>query len=166
MSSAVLQTLYHDHHHWLVNWLHRRLHCVYEAQDLAQDTFVRIMGKPQLLTQLQQPRAWLTTVAHGLLIDQLRRRVLERAYIESLQHLPQALHPSPEEQHQLLDTLTRLDTMLEGLPEKARQALLLSRLEGLSYGAIAAELGVSLSSVEKYMAKALRHCLMFRLQHE
>jgi RNA polymerase sigma-70 factor (ECF subfamily) len=41
-------------------------------------------------------------------------------------------------------------------------AFLLSRLEGLSYPEIARQLGVCLSSVEKYMATAIRHCLALR----
>ena len=39
-------------------------------------------------------------------------------------------------------------------------AFLLSRLEGLSYKEIAERLAVSLSSVEKYMASAIRHCYL------
>lgn len=165
MSTAALHSLYDEHHLWLVSWLRRRLHCVHDAQDLAQDTFVRALGKPLALAQLQQPRAWLSTVAHGLMVDQLRRRSLEQAYLAALAHLPEAVHPSAEERHLLLDTLTRLDSMLDGLPAKVRQAFLLSRLEGLGYAEIARQLGVSLGSVEKYMATALRHCLQFRLQH-
>jgi RNA polymerase sigma-70 factor (ECF subfamily) len=52
--------------------------------------------------------------------------------------------------------------MLSGLNPKVRRAFLLSRLLGLSYPEIASQLEVSLSSVEKYMAKAYRHCLTMR----
>jgi DNA-directed RNA polymerase specialized sigma24 family protein len=48
--------------------------------------------------------------------------------------------------------------VLQGLPAKAREALLLRKLDGLSYRDIASRLAVSVSSVEKYVASALLAC--------
>jgi len=50
--------------------------------------------------------------------------------------------------------------MLDTLPAKPRSAFLLHRLEGWSYGEIAAELGVSSSMVKQYVARALAHCYL------
>ena len=36
---------------------------------------------------------------------------------------------------------------------------------GVTYSEIALKLGISVSSVKKYMAKAIEHCLLFRLEH-
>ena len=55
--------------------------------------------------------------------------------------------------------------MLDGLNVKAREAFLLSQLEGLTYADIASRLAVSVSSVKKYIAKATEHCLLFRLEN-
>ncbi|MDQ8023672.1 MAG: sigma-70 family RNA polymerase sigma factor [Moraxellaceae bacterium] len=158
-----IESLYSDHHGWLLGWLRRKLGCAHNAADLAQDTFVRVLGRPADLHGLREPRAWLTTIAQGLVIDQTRRRALERAYLDTLALLPEAEHPSPETQLQFIEALARIDAMLDGLNPRARTAFLLSRLEGLSYPEIAAQLQVSLSSVEKYMATAIRHCLALRL---
>jgi RNA polymerase sigma factor (sigma-70 family) len=154
-----IHALYSDHHQWLVGWLRRRLACLHQADDLAQDTFERVLGRPQALNGIREPRAWLTTIAHGLVVDHLRRQDLERAYLEAVAVLPAWEVPSPETQLLLLETLARIDAMLDGLNPKVRMAFLLSRLEDLSYPQIAVQLGVSLSSVEKYMAAAIRHCL-------
>ncbi|MBO0494375.1 sigma-70 family RNA polymerase sigma factor [Pseudomonas sp. Marseille-Q1929] len=157
---ADIRALYIDHHAWLLGWLRRRLHHGDSAADLAQDTFVHILGKPQRLQELRQPRAWLSAVAHGLLVDRVRRQRVERAYLEAIAHLPEAEVPSPESQLILLETLARVDALLDGLRPKVRMAFLLSRLEGLSYKEIAVRLAVSLGSVEKYMASAIRHCYL------
>ena len=157
---ADIRALYIDHHAWLLGWLRRRLHHGDSAADLAQDTFVHILGKPERLQELRQPRAWLSTVAHGLLVDRVRRQRVERAYLEAIAHLPEAEVPSPESQLILLETLARVDALLDGLRPKVRMAFLLSRLEGLSYKEIAVRLAVSLGSVEKYMASAIRHCYL------
>lgn len=158
-----LHLLYVNHHQWLCGWLRRKLSNPADVADLAQDTFVRALGKPLLPQSLREPRAWLSTVAHGLVVDLARRQALERAYLESLAFQAPALHPSAEERMLVLEALVRIDAMLDGLNPKARAAFLLSRLDGLSHAEIAQRLDVCLSSVEKYMATALRHCLAWRL---
>ncbi|EMP7213485.1 MULTISPECIES: sigma-70 family RNA polymerase sigma factor [Pseudomonas] len=155
-----IQALYLDHHAWLLGWLRKRLRHSEGAADLAQDTFLHILGKPAPLQDIRQPRAWLSVVARGLLIDRLRRQRVEQAYLEAIAHLPEAQVPSPEHQLILLETLAHIDALLDGLAPKVRTAFLLSRLEGLGYKEIAIRLGVSLSSVEKYMATAIRHCFL------
>jgi len=162
-AQADIHTLYLDHHAWLVGWLRTRLRQGDNAADLAQDTFVNILGKPERLQDLRQPRAWLSTVARALMIDRARRQRVERAYLDAVAGLPDAETPSPETQFILLETLTRIDALLDGLPPKVRSAFLLSRLEGLGYKEIAIHLGVSLRSVEGYMAKAIRHCYLATL---
>lgn len=157
-----VETLYGEHHGWLLGWLRRRLGHAGDAADLAQDTFVRVLGRPRDVDGLREPRAWLTTIAQGLVVDHVRRRALERACLEAIAALPEPQAPSPENRLLLVEALLRIDAMLDGLAPKARSAFLLSRLDGLGYAEIAQRLDVSLSSVEKYMASAIRHCLALR----
>lgn len=159
-----IDALYQDHHAWLLGWLRRRLQHADNAADLAQDTFVQLLGRPEIIPSLRQPRAWLSSVAKGLMIDRQRRHKLETAYLQALAQLPEPEAPSAERQLILLQTLMQIDAILDGLPTKVRMAFLLSRLEGLGYQEIAQHLGVSLSSVEKYMASAIRHCYLARLE--
>ncbi|HCX83422.1 MULTISPECIES: sigma-70 family RNA polymerase sigma factor [unclassified Rhodoferax] len=159
-----VSTLYLEHHPWLLGWLRRKLGCPHNAADLSHDTFVRVLGQPQALAQVREPRAWLTTIARGLAVDQARRQTLERAYLEALAGLPESHTPSTEDQAMLINCLARIDAMLDGLHPKARTVLLLSRLDGLGYVAIAQQMGVSLSTVEKHMATALRHCMAMRAE--
>jgi RNA polymerase sigma-70 factor (ECF subfamily) len=64
----------------------------------------------------------------------------------------------------LLETLHALDAMLSGLGARVKEAFLLSQLQGLGYKEIAGQLGVSVSSVTKYIARATEHCLLFALE--
>ena len=61
--------------------------------------------------------------------------------------------PSPEERESQLETLQLLDSMLDGLNGKTREAFLLSQLDGLTYSEIAHKLGVSISSVKNTWRK-------------
>ena len=64
-----VQALYREHHGWLLALLRRRLRCPDGAADLAHDTFVRVLLRPEVLPGLREPRAYLTTIARGLLHD-------------------------------------------------------------------------------------------------
>lgn len=156
--NELFTTVYSEHHSWLRHWLYRRLGSPEVAADLAQDTFVRVLNK-RVLLDVDHPRAFLMTIAHSLFVNLLRRRQLEQSYLEALAQLPEALMPSPEERLQLLETLHVLDTMLDGLPSKVRKCFLLCQLEGLTHRQIAEQLGVSLSSVRQYIARALLQCM-------
>lgn len=152
-----LDRLYINHNRWLQGVVYRRVGCAETAADLVQDVFMRLLCK-QCIPVMDEPRAYLARIAHGLMVDYRRRQALERAWQESLALLPEAEMPSPEEHVQIVEALARIDALLNGLKPRVRRVLLLSRLEGRSYPQIAEQLQVSLSTVEKDMAQALRHC--------
>lgn len=155
-----MHRLYVEHQGWLNGWLRRQLGCSQNAADLAQDTFVRLMGKDQDLAVIREPRAYLHTIAKGLLINHWRRRQVEQVYLDALALQPEAVAPSPESQALIVETLLRIEAMLARLPSKVRAAFLMSQLHGMKYAAIGAELGVSERMVKKYMAQAMLHCLL------
>ncbi len=156
-----MRTLYIDHHSWLNAWLRSRLGNAADAADLAQDTFVRLLNRHELL-ELKTPRAFLRTVARGIVIDHWRREELERAYLEAIAHQPSHETPSPESRQLVFELLESIAKMLDGLKPKVRQAFLLAQCEGMPYKQIAEQMGVSLRSVERYIADALYHCYLLR----
>ena len=155
----LVHRLYVDHQGWLNGWLRRQLGCSQKAADLAQDTFVRVLTKDHGLEAIREPRAYLHTIARGLLINHWRRRQIEQAYLEAIALQPEAVAPSPEDQALVVETLMQVDAMLALLPGKVRRAFLLSQLHGMTYATIAVELGVSERMIKKYMAQAMLHCL-------
>ncbi|MDF2490841.1 MAG: polymerase subunit sigma [Pseudomonas sp.] len=155
-----VQTLYRDHHSWLESWLRRRLGNAWDAADLSQDAFVKVLCSTQSLADLREPRAYLVTVGKRLLSTFHQRRSLEQAYLDALARLPEDSVPSPEQRWLLLETLHALDALLDGLPSAVRRAFLWSQLDGLGYRAIAERLAVSERTVKRYMAQAYEHCLL------
>ncbi|WP_263139735.1 sigma-70 family RNA polymerase sigma factor [Pseudomonas sp. RIT-PI-AD] len=160
-----LQRLYTDHHGWLKLWLRSKLGNAADAADLAQDIFLRLLSRREL-GEIGTPRAFLRTVARGLVIDHWRREELERSYLESLAHLPDAQAPSPEEREMVLQLLENIARLLEGLKPRVRTAFLLAQCEGLGHRQIAEHMGISLRSVERYVAEALYHCYLLRAAEE
>lgn len=154
-----VQILYVEHYGWLQTWLRRRLSCSHSAADLAQDTFMRVLLRPHVVPTLREPRAYLTTLAKGVVSEHWRRQTMERAYLEALASMPEALSLSPENRLELLQTLDEIDAMLNSLPPRAREAFVLSQLEGLTYVQIATRLNISERTVKRYMAQGFERCL-------
>ncbi|QLL10586.1 sigma-70 family RNA polymerase sigma factor [Pseudomonas chlororaphis] len=158
-----LHALYRDHRSWLESWLRQRMGNAWDAADLSQDTFLRVLTSSQQLVDLREPRAYLVTVGKRLLSNFYTRRKLEQAYLDALASLPEDSVPSPEQRWVLLETLQALDELLDGLQPLVRRAFLWSQLEGLGYREIAERLDVSERTVKRYMAQAYEHCLLVEL---
>ena len=158
-----IHILYIDHHGWLYNWLRHKLGNACDAADIAQDTFMRILTRQQPV-RLNEPRAYLSTIAQGLVIDHWRRRELERAWLETLASLPAPEAPAPETRLIFLEALIEIDRLLDSLRPRVRTVFLLAQLDGLTCPQIAERLGVSLSTVERYITQALRGCYKLRFE--
>ena len=156
-SASDLQSLYTDHHRWLQGWLTRKLGCYANAEDLTQDTFVRLLAKQEPI-QIRDSRAVLVTVARSVLSNYFRRQKIERAYLDALAAVPEQLMPSLEEQAILLQTLQELDRLMDGLEVPVRQAFLWFQLDGMRHSEIAERLGISVTTVKRYIIKAGVQC--------
>lgn len=149
--------VYASHFGWLKLWFRKRSVLSQDAEDLAQEVFMRVVAGHQRY-DLSSPRALLTTIAAGIVVDHYRRDSLERAFLDGLALLPESYVPSPESRSVVLETLHEVDRLLDSLRPIVRRAFLLSRLDGLSHQEISQSLNVSLSSVQKYLAQALLRC--------
>ena len=158
-----VRSLYSDHHGWLQGWLRRRLGNAFDAADLAHDVFLRLLARREPVG-MKEPRAYLSSVARGLVIDHWRRRELEQAWLETLAQMPEATAPSPEQRLSILEALVEIDRMLDTLKPAVRSAFLLAQFDGLCCREIGERLGVSLATAERYVAKALRACYAFRFE--
>ena len=157
---SAITDLYCEHHGWLFGWLRRKLGCAQNAADLAQDTFTRILNARESVATLREPRAFLSTTARRLIIDQVRRKQIENAYLQELALTAEALEgfQSPEQILTTLEALEQIAFILEGMQDKARQAFVLYYLDGLTQSEIARQLELSDRTVRKYLIQALLHC--------
>lgn len=153
-----IEVLYDSHISWLRDWLRRQTRCSHRAEDLAQDTFSKVIER-QPTGPLRDPRAFLATIARCLLIDDARRSRVERAFLEAHEAIMAgACAPDAEQIVAAIEELRIVMAALEEMPERARSAFLLARVDGLGHAEIAARLGVSKSMVKQYVAKAYACC--------
>lgn len=157
-SADALHLMYHGHHGWLVQWLQRKLGNHGDADDLAQDTYVRV-ATGRVLPEPDQARPYLVQIAKNLMIDLVRRRKLEAAYLDALAAMPEALVPPHEDTLAVLQVLSALDRAMAQLPAKVRDTFYMSQFDGLTYSAIAEALVISAATVRKHMLTATRTCM-------
>lgn len=145
----------------LASWLAKRVRCNEDANDLAQEAFLR-MHKFQQSKPLDNARAFLFRTANNLAVDQLRRAQVHDRYL-SEEMLPEhsdedddKFAPSAERTVSAEQELDKINEVLDQMPTKVRRAFVLHRGRDMSYTEIAAEMGVSNSMVEKYIIEALK----------
>jgi RNA polymerase sigma-19 factor, ECF subfamily len=155
--SQQVHTLYSDHYGWLHAVLRRKLGCGHRAADLAHDTFTRLLARNVHIV-IQEPRAFLTTVAQRVLANHWRREQIEQAYLETLARMPEELVPSPEERALVLEALHEIDSLLDGLPPLVKRAFLHAQLDGMGHAEIGAALGISVSTVKRHLVRAAAQC--------
>ncbi|WP_220815406.1 sigma-70 family RNA polymerase sigma factor [Pseudomonas paralcaligenes] len=160
LATRQVHALYSDHHGWLYGWLRGKLGNACDAADLAHDTFLRVMASRRLPAQLgDEPRALLTHIAKGLVIDHWRRQDVERAYLEALAHLPEPEAPSPETRLLIIEALMRIDAMLASLSARTREIFLLAQIDGLTLQQIAERTQTPVITVRRHIHKALVACM-------
>lgn len=161
-NTALVEALIKDHGDALLRFLARRMRSMEDAEDIAQTTFEKLysLDDPD---KLDNPKAFLFQVAANLSIDQLRRETLRRNHRD--QEIKQGLgeegeirerDPDLERTLEAQEQLELIYRSLSDLPMNVRQAFILNRERGMTYPEIASQLGVSVSSVEKYILQALK----------
>jgi RNA polymerase sigma-70 factor (ECF subfamily) len=140
----------------LRRYLARMLGSTTEAQDVAHDAYVRVYPKVQDASA-RNPEAVLYTTARRLALNKIKRRTVA-PFAASEPHLESTPSPDPGVVQQVMarQELQHLEVALAQLPPGCRTVLLLRKIELLSHTEIAERLGISISTVEKQHARALR----------
>ncbi len=152
-----------EHGTRLRHWLGRQVGCRETAADLAQDVCVRLAtctGVREPPVEEGQLRALAYRIANQVLIDHHRRTAVRLRVERHAADLGAIASPAPGPERVLAahQTLARVREALADLPADCRTAFLLQGVDGQSYRAIAARLGISERMVAKHLARALRHC--------
>jgi RNA polymerase sigma factor (sigma-70 family) len=128
----------------------------HEAQDIAHDAYLRTYTAMQG-QEINQPKAFLFTTARRLALN-FRIRRGNRMRPEENTVLDRTAADTPDAAHLTMARQEREDmaAAIARLPEGCRTVLVLRNLEGLSHQEISVRLGISCSTVEKHLSRALR----------
>ncbi|XSG84081.1 MAG: RNA polymerase sigma factor [Methylohalobius sp. ZOD2] len=154
MTSDLIESLFLKTRQPLLKLLKRRIGCPQTAEDLVQETYLRIVQQ-NASTDMDNPGGYVFRIAGNLAVDHQRRAAARAA----ARH--QALDEDMVCPKSLPDTLTEIDQMLAlldaliaELPPRCRVIFLLHKIEDLSHREIAEQLNISSRTVETQIGKA------------
>lgn len=144
----------------LMRYLASRLPDEADAQDVAQDVYLRLVSV-QEPEAVENPEAYVFRVAANLANDvhKKRRRYETVDDMETLSELNDDAATSEfARQMETRSDIDQLDRILNDLPPHYRTVLLLRKRDGYSHADIAEKLGISPHTVHKYLKRALSAC--------
>ncbi len=139
--------------------LHRLVGNHEDAEDLAQECFVRAWGALALYRSEAPFDAWLRRVALHLARDHFRRSARRGRAALGAEAAPASAHREPGAELARRELAARLADALRRLPERLRVPLVLRALEGLDYSDVARVTGVTPSTARTQVMQARRRLL-------
>ena len=150
-SELDLETIYKDFREPLKAFILKRVSDRSSAEDLLHDVFVRIHNQIGSLKDQGKLTPWIYQIARNAIVDSIRK------HRETIEPSDELISP---ERHAINDVTEDLipvvRTMVEKLPDKYREPLLLSDFKGINQAEVAERLGISLSAAKSRIQRARR----------
>jgi RNA polymerase sigma-70 factor (ECF subfamily) len=174
-SEAAFDRIVHSFYGCVRGYLHRYLRDSLRAEDLTQEVFVRVFRSRRRYRPTAGFRTWLYTIASRLAMNEIRGlRRRKRVFADPPEltcgaersawaSFADRREPSPEARAEGRELEEVLDRLIDELPPNQRAAVLLNRMEDLSYSAVAEALNVTVMAVKSLLMRA-RETLRERLE--
>jgi RNA polymerase sigma-70 factor (ECF subfamily) len=143
--------LFRRYHRRLYHYAWGMLRSAADAEDVIQETFVRLFKHAHKFDTQRRFSTWFYTIAANQCRNRLRKRGRRQALsldAERAPDPPDSERPGPLEVYERQDVREQVDAAIEELPPLYREALHLRYLEGLSYKEVARVVEASVSAVE------------------
>lgn len=151
---AAFGALVRRHQERVFRFLHRMLDAREEAMELTQDVFVKAWQALPGWRPEARFSTWLLQIARNAALDQLRRRrLIQFAPLDDGLDVADTA-PGPEARYASRQRQALLENALQQIAAEHREILLLREVEDLSYGELAAVLGIAEGTVKSRLARA------------
>jgi RNA polymerase sigma-70 factor (ECF subfamily) len=147
-----------------------------KAEDLAQDTFIKVLNAIDRYDPQYKFSSWIFKIAHNTGLDHLRRKEPETLSLDGSPHArtaaeteattitPESRTETPEQYAQNRELGSEIESAMGTLRPEYRTAIVLCHVEGRAYEEIAEIMDVPLGTVKTYIHRG-RKDLMQRLEH-
>ncbi|HHC81059.1 MAG TPA: RNA polymerase sigma-70 factor [Flavobacteriia bacterium] len=125
------------------------------AEDIVQDTFIKLWDKRNTIQINTSLKSYLFRSAHNAYVDTFRKRKQHESLLEKLKYdaLISQLDENNFIHHQKIE---KIKVVIETLPKRCKEILLLSKQKGLKNKEIATILGISIKTVEAQLSIAFQ----------
>lgn len=144
-----LETIWHEFDTKLRQFIFRRVSDADTTEDILQEVYIRIHAHIHTLRDDRKLQSWIYQIARHAIIDYYRSQKTAAELPEAL-----ALPEGPEENEVASELVPSVKAMINYLPEKYRQALILTEYQGVTQREMAEQLGISLSGAKSRVQRA------------
>jgi RNA polymerase sigma-70 factor (ECF subfamily) len=161
MKALAISTLFSSYQKEIKIFLNKRTNCEHTAEDLTQEVYLSLLKKqtPPQKRNIHNIRAYLYKTASNIAINhnlaEQRRKVLWQVSNE-LTEVDNTI--TPERVMGDTQKIQILNDALAELPLISQKVFILSRINGMKQKDVANKLGIHITTVEKNLSKAVRHC--------
>lgn len=155
--AAHVAALYREHHGALVALLQCRLGSRADAQEIAQEVYVRLLGLGDM-AHIESTRSFIFRMGINLSVDYLRKRAVRAAAPVDPVATDAYAAPLPEQHAWAAEKWRAVEAALRTLPAKTSRAFVMHVVEGRDFAAIARHMKLSERMVRYHVTHALNHC--------
>ncbi len=152
INQAEFDEIFNNWYDPIRNFIYYKSGDVEFAEDIAQDTFLKIWEKKAEI-KAETAKQLAFTIANNLFLNRLEHLKVSFKFSGSIQN--NGYSESPEYELEMKEFDQKLQRILAQLDEKQRIVFLMNRIDGFTYSQIAENLGLSVKAIEKRMEKAL-----------
>lgn len=151
------EALFEKYHKRLYLFLYRLLKSTQDAEEIVQDTFVKIWEKRLRFREEYTFESYLFKIAKNSFLNYNRKKVNTRIFHEQYGLLLDIKQNTTEDYLIFKETQEIIDSIIQEMPPKRREIFILQKVEGLSRKEIAEKLDISVITVDSHLLKANAH---------
>ena len=153
-AADAVETLVREHGRFVFQVAYSVLRHSHDAEDVAQETFLRVVKHRSELRAVREPKAWLARIAWRLAVDRKRSRPDTVTDPEELLAQLRATGASAEQLVARGEMKQLMETLIAALPKDLREPLQLSSVEEMSAAEIAVVVGIPEATVRTKLFRA------------
>lgn len=127
-----------------------------ETENLLQEVFLSLWEHRFNVENNASVKSFLFTVTYNSAISFLRKKAKDNEFFKYLKSLQEPSDVPVDVALNYRELETRLEEIINGLPQRQKEIYLMHKVEGLKYAEIAERLNLSVNTIENHMARALR----------
>ncbi len=152
--TKAFEKLFQKYHKKLYAFLFHLLHSKEDAEEIVQETFIKIWEKREDFIEGYSFDSFLFTVAKNAFLNLNRKKINRKVFEDHLNFLDEISSGRADDYVIFKETKEIINTIIEGLPPKRKEIFFLRKIEGLSRKEIAEKLDISIITVDSQLMKA------------
>jgi len=150
-----LESLFREYFSPLNLFAQKYIHDVDGSKEIVQDVFVTLWKRREEMDLSKSMKPYLFTSVHNRCLNYIRDQ--KKIVHSPIEEMDMSRYVESRDFLVEEETLAEINRALSALPDKCRKIFMMSRFDGKKYREIAAELGISIKTVETQMSRALKH---------